>query len=152
MADMKTYGKGTRYPSKQQAGPSDQPNYNSPTIQAKIVLLTLTFPRVRIIWSSSPYATSEIFNDLKANDPEPDAAKSVTIGADDDPDVGAGVNAAAEEVLRCIPGITAHNVKIVMNKVKNIQELCSLSLSEVQGILGTDAGKACHQFIHRGER
>ncbi|PPQ88277.1 hypothetical protein CVT25_005440 [Psilocybe cyanescens] len=152
MADLKTYGKATRYPAKQQPGPSDQPNYASPTIQAKIVLLTLTFPRVRIIWSSSPYATSEIFNDLKANNPEPDPAKSVTIGADDDPDVGAGVNAAAEEVLRCIPGITVNNVKIVMSKVKNIQELCSLSLSEVQGILGTDAGKACFTFIHKGNR
>ncbi|KAH9487436.1 DNA repair protein rad16 [Psilocybe cubensis] len=152
MADMKTYGKGTRYPSKQRAGPSDQPHYNSPTIQAKIVLLTLTFPRVRIIWSSSPYATSEIFNDLKANNAEPDPSKSVTIGADDDPDVGAGINAAAEEVLRYIPGITAHNVKLVMHKVKNIEELCNLSLSEVQGILGADPGKACYQFIHEGDK
>ncbi|KDR70041.1 hypothetical protein GALMADRAFT_76875 [Galerina marginata CBS 339.88] len=152
VGEMKTYGK-PKYPTKKQTtGVPDKPSYTPPTLQSKIVLLTLSFPKVRIIWSSSPYATSEIFNDLKMNSPEPDASKAITVGADDDPNVGAGVNTAAEEVLRCIPGITAKNVKIVMSKIKNIQELCNLSLAEVQRILGTDAGKACWTFIHKGDR
>ncbi|KAF8959813.1 hypothetical protein BDZ97DRAFT_1836010 [Flammula alnicola] len=154
IADMKTYGKasGSKYPTKKQGVQSDQPNYASPTIQSKLVLLTLSFPKVRIIWSSSPYATSEIFNDLKKNNPEPDPAKAITIGADDDPNVGAGVNSAAEELLRAIPGITGKNVKYVMSRVTNIRELCNLTLPEVQDILGAEPGKKCWDFIHKGDR
>jgi len=36
-------------------------------ISSKLVLLTITFPRLRIIWSSNPIATVEIFQDLKVN-------------------------------------------------------------------------------------
>ncbi|KIM47303.1 hypothetical protein M413DRAFT_440752 [Hebeloma cylindrosporum] len=152
VAEMKTYGK-SRYPPKKQAGgPTDQPTYTSISIQSKLVLLTLTFPRVRIIWSSSPYASSEIFNDLKKNNPEPDPAKAISIGADDDPDVGAGVNTAAEELLRSLPGITAKNVKHVMSKVNNVRSLCDMNLAEVQDLLGKDPGKKCWDFIHKGDR
>lgn len=112
----------------------------------------LTFPRVRIIWSSSPYATSEIFNDLKTNSPEPDPSKAIAIGADEDPEVGAGVNAAAEELLRCLPGVTAKNIKYVMSKVRNVRELCEMDLPQVQDILGVEPGKACWEFMHRGDR
>ncbi len=116
------------------------------------MLLTLTFPRVRIIWSSSPYATAEIFKDLKMDRAEPDPAKAIAIGAEEDPDAGAGINAAAEELLRSLPGITAKNVKYVMSKVRNVRELCEMDLKQVQDILGVAPGKACYQFIHRGER
>ena len=36
-------------------------------ISSKLVLLTITFPRLKIIWSSNPIATVEIFQDLKVN-------------------------------------------------------------------------------------
>ena len=121
------------------------------SIQSKLVLLTLTFPRLRIIWSSSPYATADIFNDLKANNPEPDPARAVVVGAEEDPEAGAGVYAPAEELLRTLPGITARNLKFVMGKVGSVRELCELSLKEVQEILGVEPGKACWEFIHRGE-
>ena len=74
------------------------------------------------------------------------------MGADDDPEVGAGVNVAAEELLRCLPGITIKNVKYVMSKVKNVRELCGLSLTQVQEILGVEPGRACFDFMHRGEK
>lgn len=41
------------------------------------------------LWSSAPYVT-EIFKDLKLNNPEPDPTTVITIGAEDNPDVGAG--------------------------------------------------------------
>ena len=152
MAEMKSYAKSsTKGPSKKSTtGPSlDTPTF---AIQSKIVLLTLTFPRLRIIWSSSPYATADIFNDLKANNAEPDPTKAISVGADDDPEMGAGVNAAAEELLRCLPGITAKNVKYVMSKVNNVRELCGLSLTQVQEILGVEAGRVCFEFMHKGEK
>jgi len=44
----------------------------APDLQSKLVLLTLAFPRLRIIWSSSPYQTAEIFSELKKQQDEPD--------------------------------------------------------------------------------
>lgn len=122
------------------------------SIQSKLVLLTLTFPRVRIIWSSSPHATAEVFNDLKLHNAEPDPAKAVAVGAEDDGDAGAGVNVPAEELLRSLPGITAKNTRYVMGKVGSVRELCALPLAQVQEILGVEPGKACWEFIHRGEK
>lgn len=91
---------------------------NSDTdLHSKLVLLTLTFPRLRIIWSSSPYATADIFADLKTNRDEPDAAMAGTIGADEVGDPGSGereatVNQTPQELLRSLPGIVsiAYNV------------------------------------------
>ena len=154
IADTKSYVKPTgKYPTKKKpaAGAGDGANVASPLIQSKLVLLTLTFPRVRIIWSSSPYATAEIFKDLKTQHPEPDAARAIVVGAEEDPDAGAGVNTAAEELLRAFPGVTSKNVKHVMSKVKTVRELCELDLRQVQDILGVEPGKACWEFIHRGD-
>ena len=120
------------------------------TVQAKLVLLTLSFPRVRIIWSSSPYATADIFNDLKSQHPEPDPNRAIAIGAEEDPEAGAGINAAAEELLRALPGITSKNVKYVMNKVGSVKELCEMDKSAIQELLGVEPGKACWEFINHG--
>lgn len=154
MVDAKSYVKPTgKYPTKKKpVGPQEAELPATSSIQSKLVLLTLTFPRVRIIWSSSPYATAEIFKDLKANNPEPDPARAVVVGAEEDPEAGAGVYAPAEELLRTLPGITARNVKFVMGKVGSVRELCAMSLEEVQEILGVEPGKACWDFIHRGEQ
>jgi DNA excision repair protein ERCC-4 len=115
-------------------------------------MLTLAFPRLRIIWSSSPHATAEIFNDLKSNNPEPDPESAVLLGAEENPDMGGGINAAAEELLRSLPGVTDKNVKHVMSKVTSIEALCRLELPQVQEIIGVNPGKSCHEFMHHGDR
>ncbi|KAI0077545.1 hypothetical protein K474DRAFT_1707288 [Panus rudis PR-1116 ss-1] len=153
IAEVKSYAKASsKQANKKKPTAQTEATVASPMIQSKLVLLTLTFPRVRIIWSSSPYATAEIFKDLKALQPEPDPTKAIVIGAEEDTEAGAGINSAAEELLRSLPGITAKNVKHVMNKVGSIRELCELDLRAVQEILGVEPGKALYDFIHRGER
>ena len=62
------------------------------------------------------------------------------------------MNAAAEELLRALPGITAKNVKHVMNRVGSVRELCELEMKDVQELLGVEPGKACWEFVHRGDR
>ncbi|KAI0763850.1 hypothetical protein BD413DRAFT_698917 [Trametes elegans] len=153
VADVKSYAKTGKFPPKKKGDPrADGGSSAAQSIQSKLVLLTLTFPRVRILWSSSPYATAEVFNDLKAHAAQPDPGRAVLVGAEEDAEAGAGVNAAAEELLRALPGITAKNVKHVMSRVRSVRELCELSMPEVQEILGVEPGKACWQFIHHGER
>ncbi|KAI0353441.1 hypothetical protein OH77DRAFT_1522621 [Trametes cingulata] len=154
VADAKAYARSaSKFPPKARDAPAGSASASAAqSVQAKLVLLTLTFPRVRILWSSSPYATAEIFNDLKAHAAQPDPGKAVLVGAEEDPDAGAGVNAAAEELLRALPGVSAKNVKHVMSRVRSVRELCELRLEEVQEILGVEPGKACWEFIHHGER
>lgn len=147
---MKSYVKPTaKYPQKKGGG--IEGNQAVTTLQSKIVLLLLHFPRVRIIWASSPYATVEIFQELKQANPEPDPVKAISVGAEDDAELGAGINSAAEELLRSLPGVTAKNVHYVMSKVKNVREFCGLGLERVQEILGNEPGKLCWEFMHRGE-
>lgn len=145
-----------KYPAKKKtdATPADDtaPTYSSISVQSKLVLLTLHFPRLRIIWSSSPFATADIFADLKKNNPEPDATKAISTGADDDPDAGAGLNSAAEDLLRSLPGVNGKNVKVVMAKVRSVRELAEMDLERVQAVLGPENGKACWEFMHQGDR
>ncbi|ETW75057.1 hypothetical protein HETIRDRAFT_127022 [Heterobasidion irregulare TC 32-1] len=154
--DMKTYAKPTsKHPSKNKATGSEPSA--PPSIQSKLVLLTLTFPRVRIIWSSSPYATADIFNDLKANLPEPDVRHAIGIGAERDTNEGAAGDgerddAAAEELLRSLPGITDKNLAYVKRRVGSVRGLCDMTLEEVKQVLGDDPGKRCWEFLHWGER
>ena len=152
VTDMKSYAKTTnKYPPKKKPGAAEEPDY-SITIQSKIALLILTFPRVRIIWSSSPYATAEIFNDLKKNNAEPNPTLAIAVGADGDPELGAGVNAAAEELLRCLPSINAKNIKHVMGKINSVREFCEMDIFQIQDILGVEPGRLCWEFMHRGEK
>jgi len=149
VTEARSYVKGKgKFPSK---APTNIPEY-APTLQEKIAMLTLAFPRLRIIWSSSPHATAEIFNDLKLNNPEPDPERAVLLGAEDNPEVDGGANAAAEELLRSLPGITDKNVKHVMSKVPSIKAFCQLELAQVQEIIGVGPGKSCYEFMHHGDR
>lgn len=38
---------------------------NSFDVQQKLLLLTLHFPKLKIIWSPSPYASAQLFEELK---------------------------------------------------------------------------------------
>lgn len=151
--DIKSYVKPTgKYPPRKTGGDNSvKESPQGPSIQQKLVLLTLAFPRVRILWSSSPYATADIFKDLKANTREPDYATAVAVGADSDPAAGQGVHKPAEELLNTLPGITAKNSGYVMGRVRSVRELCELRLEQVQDILGNEPGKACWEFLHWGE-
>ncbi|KZT51574.1 hypothetical protein CALCODRAFT_125678 [Calocera cornea HHB12733] len=139
------------------AKPNQQVEYSASdtsTIQSKLVLLTLAFPRLRIIWSSSPFATAKIFPDLKLNHPEPDPGRAVQIGAEEGVAtmVEGGWNTQAEDLLRCFPGITSKNVRYVMGKVGSVRDLCRLSKEDMESLLGTQGGKQCYAFVHRGSR
>ena len=47
------------------------------SVISKLVLLTLHFPTLRILWMRSPYMTALMFDELKQNQMEPDAAEAL---------------------------------------------------------------------------
>lgn len=161
-------------PNQKPGETAPQPEAIDPlSVQSKLVLLTLTFPRLRIIWSSSAYATVDIIADLKLNHPEPDAEKAIIVGADGEDnggiDLGTGgegtsalYNQIPTELLRTIPGISSRNWKLVAGRVNNIRELCAVGddvdddeqgrrkMSEIVG--SGDGGKAAWDFVNKSVR
>ncbi|KAI8576312.1 hypothetical protein K450DRAFT_257648 [Umbelopsis ramanniana AG] len=120
-------------------------------LSSKLVLLTLSFPNLRIIWSSSPYETAAIFRDLKSSHDEPDVEAAVLIGAESIDDVNSMTNLTPQEILRSMPGINSKNFRLVMSKVENIEDLSKVSVEDLKEILGQEAGSKLHRFIHKRE-
>lgn len=122
-------------------------------LRAKLVLLTISFPRLRIIWSSSPYQTVDIFRELKENRAEPDADKALLVGVDEseggEGGVGDAVSVNAGEVLRALPGVTMVSARYIMGKVENLEQLVGMGLGEVQELMGVEPGKKLFEFVNR---
>jgi DNA excision repair protein ERCC-4 len=116
--------------------------------------LALHFPRLRIIWSSSPHESVKILSDLKLNHDEPDEETAILKGSSDGGDMlkPQVENAGAVEMLRAIPGISGHNYRHVMAHVDTIRELVDLDQEALKRILGEDNGAMAYRFLHRDGR
>jgi DNA excision repair protein ERCC-4 len=123
----------------------------APDLQSKIVMLTIAFPRLRIIWSSSPYQTAEIFAELKKQHDEPDPLRAVQLGLDPSlsGDEMRSFNQTTQDMLRTLPGVNEGIVKTLMLRVENIEELANMLEREVCWLVGTDAGRRIYRFFNR---
>lgn len=126
-------------------------NPNASTdLQSKLVLLTLAFPRLRIIWSSSPYQTAEIFEELKKQQDEPDPLQAVQIGLEAGDEVEQQTfSQAPQDMLRAIPGVTAKNLSRLTLEVQNLLQLSNMSETEIEPLVGKEAGRQIHRFFNR---
>ncbi|XP_057606413.1 DNA repair endonuclease XPF [Hippopotamus amphibius kiboko] len=123
---------------------------SSNDVSSKLTLLTLHFPRLRLLWCPSPHATAELFEELKQNKPQPDAGMAMAVTADSEtlPEAEK-YNPGPQDFLLKMPGVNAKNCRSLMNHVKNIAELAGLSLDELASVLGNAASaKQLHDFIH----
>ncbi|CAG8438592.1 3356_t:CDS:10 [Funneliformis mosseae] len=122
-------------------------------ISSKLVLLTITFPRLKIIWSSNPIATVEIFQDLKKLEEEPNLEIAQMVGLDggetDDHTIESDYNVAPQEFLRSLPGVTTNNYRYIMSKLKNLKELGQISKDELQNMIGNDLGNKLFEFLNK---
>ncbi|RUS27510.1 hypothetical protein BC938DRAFT_483143 [Jimgerdemannia flammicorona] len=136
-------------------------------LQAKLVMLMMSFPKLRIIWSSSPHETAVIFEDLKTfevylsillyeteplsqkNYEEPDGETTARVGLEAGESYQENsASQMAKELLRSLPGVSSQNWKILTNSVESIERLSKLHLDELQGIIGVDAGKELYDFLN----
>lgn len=126
------------------------PTNVSSDLQSKIVLLTLAFPKLRIIWSSSPYQTAEIFENLKAQEHEPDPIAAVRAGLDRDMQVeDQAFNREPQDMLAVVPGITPQNIKNIVLETENMREVANMSVAELEPLVGKVAGRSIHGFFNR---
>ncbi len=123
---------------------------NPQDLQAKLTLLTLAFPRLKIIWSSSPYQTAEIFEELKKQQEEPDPIKAVQIGlvAGEDPS-DQNFNQTPQDMLRAVPGMSEKNLSRVTLEVGNLVDVSNLTEGELATLVGVEAGRQVHRFFNR---
>eukprot|EP00095_Tigriopus_kingsejongensis_P010571 snap_masked-scaffold1137_size60140-processed-gene-0.6 protein:Tk10571 transcript:snap_masked-scaffold1137_size60140-processed-gene-0.6-mRNA-1 annotation:"dna repair endonuclease xpf" len=110
----------------------------STDITARLQLLTIHFPKLRILWSPSPHATAELFEELKKGREEPDAAKAAAISMDliDDFNVDR-FNPAIHDFVVKLPGVTSKNVYAILNRLDNLAELMNATQEELADILGS---------------
>ncbi|PVH98378.1 DNA repair protein-like protein RAD1 [Periconia macrospinosa] len=126
----------------------------APDLQAKIVMLTLAFPRLKIIWSSSPYQTAEIFSSLKSQQEEPEPLTAVQKGLDPNEQGGDVLgqrifNQTSQDMLRALPGINEKAVGTLMRVLHNVNELANIEEKDLCEIIGTDLGRRIHRFFNR---
>lgn len=105
-------------------------------IQSRLSLLTLHFPKLRILWCQSAYATADLFKDLKQDADEPDVSKALTVTADEASGRDSKYNVTPYDFLMKIPNITVKNVRQILDKVKNLTELTELKTEELTEIIG----------------
>lgn len=129
---------------------SVNPNEAPSDLQSKIVLLTLAFPRLRVIWSSSPYQTAEIFENLKTQEPEPDPIAAVRAGLDKDMNAeDQAFNLEPHEMLGVVPGVTPQNLKNLTLKTENVREVANMTIEELDPLIGKEAARKVHGFFNR---
>lgn len=115
----------------------------SDTINAEIIqklqLLTIHFPKLKLIWSPTPYATAQLFEELKQNKEQPNIDQVLQRGSDmqELAIVTEKYNINAYDFLLKLPGVNLKNIHGLMRHGKDFKNLVELSEEELTKILGT---------------
>lgn len=147
------------------------PDAESRDLQSKLVLLSISFPRLKIIWSGSPFQTAEIFAELKSQQAEPDPLRAVQIGLTDLAGTGTGTgtgsvaganadefvlapeqrtfNTLPQELLRTIPGVSGKNASRLYLETRNVLEVANMGLEELDPLVGRESGRRIVRFFER---
>ncbi|XP_048188551.1 DNA repair endonuclease XPF [Perognathus longimembris pacificus] len=121
-----------------------------PDVGSRLVLLTLHFPRLRLLWCPSPHAAAELLEELKRGRAQPDAAAAAAISADSEPLADSErYNPGPQDFLMRMPGVGAKNCRALMRQVRSLAELATLPQERLAAVLG-HAGNArqLFEFIH----
>lgn len=125
------------------------------SICSKMALLTMHFPKLRVLWSRSPHDTLKIFKDLKSNHEEVDVARAVENGKNDaeeyllDNGEDDEVNEVARDMLLRLPGVNVHVARKIMAEVDSLADLFELSRDELRRIAGPVVGQKLFTFFRQ---
>ncbi|XP_063988411.1 DNA repair endonuclease XPF-like isoform X1 [Diachasmimorpha longicaudata] len=114
-------------------------------ITAKLQLLTLYFPKLKLVWSPNPPATAQLFQELKEGRAQPDAQIARQIGAEADVEeknyMRERFNIKIQDFIAKLPGIYSRNLRVILNNGVSLDHLITLSEEELTKIIGnsTDA-------------
>ncbi|XP_041818875.1 DNA repair endonuclease XPF [Chelmon rostratus] len=124
---------------------------SSNDISSKLTLLTLHFPRLRILWCPSPHATADLFLDLKQGRSEPDAAAAQAVTAESDVVAESAdlYNPGPYDFLLKMPGVNTKNYRALIKNADSLADLAKLSQDKLAEILGNaNNAKLLYEFFH----
>ncbi|KAF6017698.1 ERCC4 [Bugula neritina] len=104
-------------------------------VQSRLALLTLHFPKLRILWCQSSHSTADLFVNLKKGSTEPAVDKAMTVTSTEDIIRDAKYNIAAHDLLMKLPCVTTKNVSLLADNVNSIQDLCRLSQKDLENTM-----------------
>lgn len=120
-------------------------------VTSKLTLLTLHFPRLRLLWCPSPYVTAELFQELKHGRTEPDAstAQAVTAESETVTESADLYNPGPYDFLLRMPGVNVKNFKSLIKHVSCLADLVTFSQETLSEILGSSSNaRMLYEFIH----
>lgn len=119
---------------------------------SKLILLTMHFPRLRLLWCQSPYATAEIFDILKHGKEEPTVSEAQAVTEKELQDSGKSsdkYNPAPQDFLLHMPGVSLKNYTLLMRKFTSLADMFKASQEELSSVMGNAAqAKALWEAIH----
>ncbi|KAJ8916740.1 hypothetical protein NQ315_013945 [Exocentrus adspersus] len=123
-------------------------------IQQKLLLLTLHFPKLKIIWSPSPYASAQLFEELKVGKDNPNSQYAIAMGCEEDLDtIETKYNSNIYDFVQKLPGITSKNIDAFMRKCQTLNSAIEKSEEELKEILGnTSDAKTLYSILHETHR
>lgn len=122
-------------------------------ITMKLQLLTLHFPKLKLIWSPSPHATAQLFEELKQGRDQPDSNVAAKIGADEDTEnkqlMMETYNSRIQDFVAKLPGVHSKNLRVLLNKGQSLNHLIKLTKEELKETLGnTKDAEMLHKALH----
>ncbi|XP_018577642.1 DNA repair endonuclease XPF [Anoplophora glabripennis] len=127
---------------------------NDFNIQQKLLLLTLHFPKLKIIWSPSPYASAQLFEELKLGKDEPNIEYAAATGGEQDFDViESKFNSNIYDFVQKLPGITSKNMNMFLRKCEKMDNVIKKSEEELKEILGNASdAKTLYSILHESHK
>lgn len=105
---------------------------------------------MRILWSPSPHATAELFQELKKGREEPDAKKAAAVSIDFIEEYNTDrFNPVISDFVKKLPGVTSKNVYSLLNRINSLPELIACKQSELEEIMqNTSNAESLYQSLH----
>ncbi|CAG0897565.1 unnamed protein product, partial [Cyprideis torosa] len=131
---------------------------SSSDVTSRLQLLTLHFPKLKILWSPGPFATAEMFHQLKIGKPQPDAETAIGVRSEEirgGGRQGEGVlpdskyNPVIRDFIFKLPGINTKNEKLILNNFNDLKHLMSQSEEDLNKLLGNSVtARVLHAALH----
>ena len=121
------------------------------SLQTQLTLITLHFPKLRMIWSQSEYTTASIFHELKKGKEDPDVGAIETVSKESSI-ISSEFNHSVVNTLLQLPGVTSKNYFLLARKFANLLEISQASQETLSGVLqNKEEGRALFEFFNQVE-
>ncbi|XP_059470534.1 DNA repair endonuclease XPF [Neocloeon triangulifer] len=116
----------------------------------RLQLLTMMFPKLRIIWSPNPHASAEMLVELKTGHEQPSLEHAAASHRYDTPLMHEQFDTTMKEFVSCLPGVNSKSLRRVLCRGGSLAELFCKNESELADLTGTKStGASLHMALHK---